>query len=438
MSYRTLILYALPSAVFSLPTIPIYIYLPSLYGDKLGLGLAVTGLVLFAARIFDTIIDPIVGYFTDTLAIKGMRRKPWVLLGSIIAGIGLFNLLSPPMNVTATYLFFWLVILYGGWTMIIIPYTAWGVDLSSDYFERTLISACREGLGLAGIIIASILGVFAGLGYFGAISEIQIILISAMLMGLLFIPIMLILVPDHISKVELDKSFRNMFLISKYFKSLFTNKLFLRLVFIWFLNGIANGVPAALLLLYLDHALFVAEDMKSIFLMIYFIAAIFGVPIWVTLSKRIGKHKAWCFAMVVSCIAFSFVPLIEDGAVIFFMCICFITGLGLGADLTLPPAIQADIVDYDQLNTGHFRPGQLFSLWAMATKLALAVSVGIALPLAEGFGFDPSQPSDDGRLALVVIYSFFPVVVKTIVIIAMWSFPLNSNQHALIRRKLDG
>ena len=135
LRHGVLIPYALPAIVFALPTIPVYIYLPALYGDHLGLGLTTVGLVLLCARIFDTVTDPIVGYLSDRIGFKGAHRKPWIIVGALIAGFALFKVLSPPTIVSAEYLLMWSIILYGGWTMIAIPYVAWGAELSIEYTQ---------------------------------------------------------------------------------------------------------------------------------------------------------------------------------------------------------------------------------------------------------------------------------------------------------------
>ena len=78
MRSRTVIFYSLPAMVIAIPTLPIYVILPQLYGSELGLGLSVTGLVLLVARLFDTVTDPIVGLASDNFGIKGNKRKPWI------------------------------------------------------------------------------------------------------------------------------------------------------------------------------------------------------------------------------------------------------------------------------------------------------------------------------------------------------------------------
>ena len=77
---RRLILYALPAFVVALPTIPVYIHLPALYGVELGLGLAATGLFLLLARLFDTVSDPVIGYLSDRYGFRGVRRLVRLLL----------------------------------------------------------------------------------------------------------------------------------------------------------------------------------------------------------------------------------------------------------------------------------------------------------------------------------------------------------------------
>ena len=70
---RTLIAYALPGFVLAVPTIPVYVYLPTLYGDSLGLGLALTGAVLLAARLLDVLTDPLIGKISDRLKWRAGR-----------------------------------------------------------------------------------------------------------------------------------------------------------------------------------------------------------------------------------------------------------------------------------------------------------------------------------------------------------------------------
>ena len=427
--------YALPAFVVSLPTIPLYIYLPAFYGIELGLGLAATGLLLLFARLFDTVTDPLVGWLSDRFGFKGKRRKPWIALGALVGGLGLFQLLNPPDSVDGSYLILWSIVLYAGWTMVSVPYTAWGAELSGDYNERTLITSWREALGLLGILFAG--GVVAAIAGSGAreADAMGVLALTAILLGLLVFPILFYAVPDWPQRP------RSCPLIAwpefrRGIATLYANRPFCRLLLAWFMNGFANGIPAALFFVYLEFGLGAQQEQRAYLVLAYFLAAVAAIPLWRWLSLRHGKHRVWCVSMLMACAAFVLVPLIAEGALAFFLVVCLVTGMALGADLALPPAIQADVVDYDELKNGVGRAGLQFAFWSMSTKLALALSVGLALPALGILGFDPARPTEEGRTALLVIYALVPVVIKVTAVTIMWHFPLTAQRQVTIRRRL--
>jgi Na+/melibiose symporter-like transporter len=177
---------------------------------------------------------------------------------------------------------------------------------------------------------------------------------------------------------------------------------------------------------------------RGVLILAYFLTAIAGIPLWLRLSRRHGKHRVWCWAMLLACAAFVWVPFLESGAIAAFFVICIVTGFALGADLALPPAMQADVVDYDTLRTGQERAGLFFALWSMSTKLAGAGAVGVAFPLLAAFGFVPGQGNEaSALLALAVIYALVPTVLKTSAICLMWSHPITVRRQQIIRRRLD-
>ena len=79
----TVVAYAMPAIALGVPTIPVFVYLPSFYADTLGLGLTAVGFALFAIRFFDIISDPIVGILSDRVATPFGRRRPWIVRSSM-------------------------------------------------------------------------------------------------------------------------------------------------------------------------------------------------------------------------------------------------------------------------------------------------------------------------------------------------------------------
>lgn len=432
-----MLIYSCPALAISIPTIPIYIYLPTFYGVTLELGLVATGFALLLARVFDTVTDPIVGIISDRFPIKRNYRKPWIAVGSIIAAIGLYQLLNPANDAGIGYLISWSIILYLGWTLVAVPYSTWGAELSTDYNERTSITTTRETAGILGVLTCGVIFALSTNLKLSEIETISLIGWVAIGLGAISIPFLLKKLPDADIK-RLKKEGNSRRSVLKSVVQLTRNKLFIRLLTAWFLNGIANGIPSVLFFLYLEKVLGVNETQRAILILIYFSTAVISMPVWLSLSNIYNKHRVWCHAMLLAIGAFSLVPFLPEEAFYLFSIICILTGACLGADLSIPPSIQADVLDFDKLQTKSQRAGLLFSLWGMATKLALACSVGLAFPLLDWLGFDPDTPSVGGRNALVFLYALLPIGFKCITVVTIWNFPLDRKRHGIIIRRLYG
>lgn len=426
-----LTIYALPGLVFAAPTIPAYVYLPAFYADAVGLGLGLTGAVLLGSRLLDVATDPLVGWACDRVTARGWRRKPWILAGAALAGLALLRLVDPPAGAGAGWLLGWSVLLYLGWTLIAVPYAAWGAELADDYHRRSRVTAAREAMMLAGILIAGAAPAFLGEG-----AELRAGLLAvawgAVLVGAPAVAALLIAVPEAAPRPALRRP-----RLRAQIARVAGNAPFRRLIAAWFVNGLANGIPAALFPLFLEHGLRADANQRGLLISAYFAAAIAATPLWLVLSRRFGKHRAWCAAMMLACAAFVWTPALGPGDLAPFLAICVVTGMALGADLALPPSLQADIADYHELRTGRAETGLLFALWSMATKLALAASVGVAFPALAALGFDPARDNAPAALAgLAMVYALAPAALKLGAVALVWSHPITPRRHAAIRRRL--
>ncbi|MEH6727540.1 MAG: MFS transporter, partial [Hyphomicrobiales bacterium] len=169
-----------------------------------------------------------------------------------------------------------------------------------------------------------------------------------------------------------------------------------------------------------------------------FLCGIIGVPIWLKISARLGKHRTWCVAMLLALPVFLLVLLLGEGDVWWFGIICILTGLTLGADLTLPASIQADVIDLDTAETGEQRSGLYFAFWGLATKASLALGVGLAFPLLSWAGFDAQADNTSSALfTLALLYGGLPVLLKALAIGLMWNFPLDEARQIELRTKIE-
>lgn len=431
LTRRKIWFYAAPGLALSMPTIPAFVYLPSFYAADLGLGLTLVGAMLLASRLLDVFTDPLIGHLSDRYETRFGARRPWIVVGGILAALGLVLLFSPPVGAGGLYLFFCSTLLYLGWTMVAIPYTAWGAELTTDYDDRARITGARESLMIAGILLASFVPPLAAIIGFSKETGLLFVALLAITIGL---PTITLLV-TKVAEGPRQKSTHSLF-SRRSWRAIKSNKPFLRLLAAWVINGMANGIPAALFPLFIGHVLKLGEVDQGLLIGGYFLAGILAVPLWLWLAKRLGKHKAWVWAMGLACLSFVFAPMLGAGDFWAFMVICLLTGAAFGADMALPPAMQADVVDLDRLRSGDDRTGLFFAFWSMGTKLALALAVGLAFPVLAFFGFDSgsNQNEGDALLALAVIYALVPVVFKVIAMIIVWTHPMTKKRHDILQK----
>lgn len=433
LSLLALAAYALPAIPFAVLTLPLYIVVPAYYAQDLGLSLAAVGQALLVVRIVDALADPAVGLLADRWRPAFGRRRIWFAAAAIPTAIAAWMIFRPPEGAGVGHLLLWGTALSIAWTAALVPYSAWGAELSTSYAGRSRIAAWRETAALVGTLIALSLQAIAPAVIGGG--ESAVLASYALLVGI-GLPLFT-LVAVALTREPEDRS-RARLRFAEGLRAMRANAAFLRLLAAFFVNGLANGLPATLFLFFVAERLG-AKDLAGPFLVVYFAAGILGVPLWLALARRISKHRAWCWAMVLACAVFLFAPFLGPGDTLAFGVICVLTGFGVGADLVLPPAIQADAIDVDTAASGDQRSGLYLAAWGLATKLALAAAVGIAFPILAFAGFDPAagEKTAAGLETLAWLYGGLPVALKLLAIVLMWRFPLNEARQEELTRKIE-
>ncbi len=402
---------ALPLAIAALP---VYVHLPNLYGGVLGLNLAVLGAVLLCARLADAMVDPLLGALNDRLQFPRLA----IVLGMSMLAAGTLMAFNPPADGLPLWLWLGcaLVPVYLGYSLVSVSYLAWGALLGDTPEERTRVAAFREAFGIAGVVLASVLPAFLGATLEEGLSRFSFVLVPA---AFVCASIMLLCAPRP------DPLPRGRSVSLHAMLAPLANPAFRPLFAVFMLNGIASALPATLVLFFVDDILR-APHLAGMFLGLYFVAGAASLPAWLALCRRIGNPAGWFAAMMLSVAAFSGALLLGEGNIVGFGAICVASGLALGADLALPPAMLADTVR----SAGHeSRAGAYFGLWTLATKLNLALAAGIALPLLALFGYTPGAPA--AVWPLYVAYCVLPCAMKLCA-----AFTLRS--HFTLRKAQEG
>jgi Na+/melibiose symporter-like transporter len=283
-----------------------------------------------------------------------------------------------------------LAVTYLAYSVASVLHQAWGARLGGDERQRARVVSWREGLALLGVLVASALPALAGLH-------------AATLVFAASLALALALLWRAPRPVAYETRETGSLLLP------WASPAFRRLLAIYLVNGIASAVPATLVLFFVRDRL-QAQALEPLFLASYFAAGALSMPLWVRLVARIGLARAWLAGMVLAVLAFAWAALLGTGDVAAYTAVCVASGLALGADLALPSALLAGVIQ----RAGHASrlEGAYFGWWNFATKLNLALAAGVALPLLGAFGYSPGARDAQALHALTLAYCLLPCALK--------------------------
>ena len=435
LSWAALLSFGSISMPVSLLAIGLFMFLPTVYSASSAISMQDVGLIIFATRLWDFVTDPLVGWLSDKTRTRFGRRIPWMTLAWLPLSVAAYKLFLPPPGVGASYLAFWSFLLFLSGTSLFMPYSAMGAELSTSYHERSRIFAYRHIFAVLGTLTAALLFLVANRkGVYNPETD-ALELIAWV--GLSLLPLTLIATLLKTRERPVDASSSRADLRWKDgVRVMFGNRTYLRILACYLFNGIANALPVTLLFFFVRSVL-EAPEWTPIILALYFVAAICGTPLWLYLAKRWGKHTSWRIALLAAAATLVFVPFLGAGDVIWFLAIALVVGVTLGADLAMPAAMLADVVDEDTLATGRQRTGIYFAVWAMAAKFAAAMAVGVAFPILDWVGYIPDMYNEAGALlTLSILFGLCPVLFKLLAVLFVWRYPLTAARQAEIREAI--
>jgi GPH family glycoside/pentoside/hexuronide:cation symporter len=413
-------LFGLPLALVALP---VYVYAPQFYASGFGLPLSLIGLALLLARSCDALVDPLLGILLDRTR-NGLRRFIIASLPLMAAGfVALFHPASMARQSPFTWFLCSLALVYTGFSIATIAHQSWGAALTQAPRERARVTGCREACGLVGVLLASALPAIAGMG---TLSAVFVLVLAGSAALLLFnSPMPVTVAANEPGMAPTGKSHRAIMPGPAWsdIARPFRNRQFRWLFAVFALNGTAAAIPATLFLFFAQDRL-VLGSQTGIFLLLYFAAGAASLPFWTALAGRHGEAPAWLAAMLLAVAAFAWAYVLVPGNVVGFGALCIASGVALGADLALPPALLAAVIG-GAGDSGR-REGAYFGVWSWATKMNLALAAGIALPLLDRLGYTPGRADPAGLHALGIAYAIVPCFLKLAAASLLWRSPLRN------------
>lgn len=421
----------------------------TIFNMELGYSTLLIGSVLAITRLWDAVTDPVMGSISDNARTRWGRRRPFIGAGAILAGTFFIAIWFIPAGLSNTAFFILFLVLallfYTSFTVFSVPLLALGYEMSPDLHERTSVMNVR-------VIANSINGVFM-FAWFNALVHSdywtdtqQGIRMVGLGFGLLMI--ILGLIPALTLK-EKTKSFvanQEKINVFKSIKYTFSCKPFVFIIIAFFIalfsyNTVATAYsyPLRYYVLGANGGLFSkwfgiieASHHVSTLLVVFPIA-------WI--SKRIGKRLMAMIAsgfLILGSLAnfFCYVPNIPWLLLI----PRFLIAIGMTGLFVLIPSMIADVVDYDELNTGTRREGMFGAMFTWIFKLALAIALFINGGILDWLGVDNNlginQPT--GSMETIIhMLAIIPVIGAAVAIYSISRYKLSEKKMYEIREELE-
>ncbi|MDA0978051.1 MAG: MFS transporter [Proteobacteria bacterium] len=435
LNKKTLFYYGLTDLPVTMAMFPVLVFIPKFYTSEMAVPIALAATIMLAVRISDVITDPLFGYITDRFPTPWGRRRFWIVLATPILMLSIYQLFMPPEGAGAWHMGIWMFFLSIATTMMIIPYYAWAAELSPDYNERSKITGVRSMMGVVGSLAAQLAPaaalLFFGLGGSGTVLEI---------VGITMLIIMPICVLLTVTQVPEPREYVSAQVpIMQGLKVMFTNRPFLRLILAFMVSSTALSITTPLYLFFITYVLH--EEAKAIYMLSFFyLANMSGVPFWVWLSTKIGKHRAYVSCFAVIGFAHPFYLLLGEGDFWYMLPITIVTGFAAGGFAALPNSMKADVIDLDTLQTGENRAALFFSTYSFTAKLAGSLGGSIGLFGLAMIGFNTVTPelnSPDQLFGLSFLFAMFPSLFYLTACAIAWNYPITEEKHRELREELE-
>jgi glycoside/pentoside/hexuronide:cation symporter, GPH family len=428
--------------------------------DVVGLDARLASFAALIGIIWDAINDPIIGILTDRTRTRWGRRRPFLLFFAIPFGLG-FMLLwwAPPWNsqvALAASITLAFMISDTLETLVGVPFASLLPELTPDYDERTTLTTFRIFFNLVASLVTAvaapaIVDMTLAIGW---TQQQSYLLVAGIFGGLAVIPFLLIFafIRERFGAVthpQVSTKF------GETVKVAWSNIPFRFASLIYMLNWITFDLIALLLPYYLLYwiargdllktvALFgISLPLESAVFALLLITAILALPVWLWVSHKLGKHLAYIIGMVFWAGVQIGIYFVQPGQMNLVLWMSFLAGLSVSAAHILPDAMFPDVIEWDELRSGHRQEGIYYGVKNFIRKLTGAFAIFLALQVLGWFGYQ--TPPDDVHVfsqssqvlqAIRVLIGPVGAFLLFSSVITTWFYPLTRDRHARIRRLL--
>ncbi|MGV2903869.1 MFS transporter [Microbacterium sp. AGC62] len=425
LSPRTIVLYAIGSlgtgGYATLPGLVLTYFLT----DNLGVAALAAGLIVTAAKIWDVLIDPLIGAASDRQLARTGSRRGFMVTGAL--ALPLFFALTfavpPSWGPVAGAISVLLAFLATAtaFSLFQVPYVALPAELTGDYDERTRLLGWRVVVLTAAILLFGAGGpALRNAGDDPVMGYLLMGIASGLVIGIG----MLIASRTATNAARrtvaapaaaiADSTWRDQYMSG--FRALKRSQPFRALLGTFVLQALATGTMLAGAQ-YVATWVLRSEDAVTFVFVALVGPALLATPVWTVIARRIGKERAFAMASVLFTAAAAtlvfavWVP----GAWIYAS--VAVAGIAYAGLQSLPMAMLPDVISHDERTSGPGQAGTFTGIWTAGETVGFALgATAVSLTLAAtGYistvaGATVEQP-EAAITGIVLSFSILPAVL---------------------------
>jgi GPH family glycoside/pentoside/hexuronide:cation symporter len=407
-------------------------------------------------KIFiDAASDAIFGWLSDNTRTRYGRRRPFILVGGVLAGIGLPLMFAVGRGWTDTQYFIFMLVSMVIYVPVMscfnMPWSSLGAEMTPDYHERTTVMAIRNAIQKGPELAMFFAAQFTTLAIFHDEHGKPDILRGAQTYCVILGAIMVaasvaifFLVRERYYEKLVARTQTHIPLADTLWRTL-RCKPFRHILGMMLAYGIGTAMVGALgyyaTVYYVCHGDVVAGAGWNTAMGLAGMGFGFaGIPFFTWIARRFGKRAGLATVLSLAICAFigdwwlydperPYLQLFACGFVAF-------TGAGFW---TLYNATLGDVVDYDELHTGQRREGSFSACQSWISKLGIALGVGASGWILQYTGFDAKQAVQDPHAIFMIriLLSSIPVIGLALALVSLLRFELTEERMAEIRTQLE-
>lgn len=392
----------------------------------------VAGYLVFSARIIDAFSDPVMGRITDRTRSRWGRRRPWLLVGAFVCGLGLPLVYSQhDMALAASHpvaLAFVVLVLYSlGFTIFNVPYLTMPVEMTDDRMQRLSIMGYRSVFMMLGSVIASAGGP-ALVQKLGRDAEAYQTL--GIVGGALVCVVMLItFFGTRGAHVEAQEAGQHRMPMWRQLRAVLDNGPFMAMVGIKVLQFVALSASSATMAFFVVMVLKRDFSLMSLLAMATIGSTVAFIPFFRWVGKFVTKRTGLAIGIAGEVVAtLSWLLATPDDSSTFFVARGVLAGIFSSAILLFGQAMWLDCIDYDRQRTGLRREGVYTSVYVFIERLGYSLGAPLLGMLLAAMNFDSKLPLEQqppsAELAVMLSLVAIPSIAYGLGLVFLWFYRL--------------